>query len=61
MTFLYRVVDGGKNFEPLNLGPATHIIYRDAREILNPDSHLKNLLKIYGDLLSGKNVWGMKQ
>ena len=27
---------------------------KDAREILNPDSHLKNLLKIYDDLLSGK-------
>lgn len=34
MTFLYRVVDGGKNFEPLNLGPATHIIYRDAKIFL---------------------------
>jgi len=34
---------------------------KDAREILNPDSHLKNLLKIYGDLLSGKNAWEMKQ
>jgi glycosyltransferase involved in cell wall biosynthesis len=29
----------------------------DARRLLNPDSHLKNLLKIYSGLLSGKNAW----
>jgi len=56
MTYLYAVEGDGLNFRPLNLGPATHIIYAGNRRIIGRNTYELPHWKGYRGGTRGK-IW----